>query len=179
MKSLILFLIISVFVGFGCKDTEIKFGESNEVKKAVAVLKPINGSGVSGIVYFNSKEGILELIADINGLSKGEHGFHIHQYGNLLAEDAGSTGGIYDYRKMNNELKNTKETPPGNLGNIYALNDSLAQLKKDIFSLNLTGVNSIIGRSVVVHEKEDDYSSEPCGNAGKILAAGIIGIASE
>jgi Cu-Zn family superoxide dismutase len=64
------------------------------------------------------------------------------------------------------------------MGNIYSMDESLAQYKQDIFSLSLNGKNSIIGRSVVVHKNEDDYETVPCGNAGKVIAAGVIGISS-
>jgi|GEM_PF-6556037 len=33
---------------------------------------------------------------------------------------------------------------------------------------------SIIGRSVIVHEKADDFTSQPTGDAGGRLARGVI-----
>ena len=180
MRYFMFSIIIAVFIGFGCRSSQNDVGDSLHVKKAVAVLKPIHESGVKGIVYFTEKGGILEIIADIKGLSRGEYGFHIHQFGDLASEDASSTGFIYRPENFINEKGDSlTKTMPENLGNIYALNDSLAQMEKEIYSLELNGENSIIGRSVVVHEREDDYTSQPCGNAGKILAAGIIGIALE
>jgi superoxide dismutase, Cu-Zn family len=38
----------------------------------------------------------------------------------------------------------------------------------------LSGANSIIGKSVVVHEKEDDLKTDPSGNSGARVACGAI-----
>ncbi len=177
MNKIKYLLILVILWGYGCNDLEIK--EGPQFEKAVAVLYPINDSGVSGIVYFNYKAGILEIIADVKGLKRGKYGFHIHEYGDLSSEDASSTGIIFNPSNVDDKKKSTNESKVGNMGNLFAMNDSLAQKNKEIFLLPLSGKNSIIGRSIVVHAKEDDYKSIPCGNAGGILAAGIIGIALE
>src|SRR6266511_1244385 len=36
------------------------------------------------------------------------------------------------------------------------------------------GPNSVVGRSVVFHEKEDDLKTQPTGNAGGRLGCGVI-----
>ena len=40
--------------------------------------------------------------------------------------------------------------------------------------MNLKGPDSIIGKSVVVHEKEDDFKTDPAGNSGARIACGVI-----
>jgi Cu-Zn family superoxide dismutase len=41
----------------------------------------------------------------------------------------------------------------------------------------LSGENSIIGRAVIVHAKEDDLTTQPTGAAGARVACGSIGVA--
>ena len=41
-------------------------------------------------------------------------------------------------------------------------------------TLKLRGVNSIIGKSVIVHRDPDDVNHQPVGNAGPRLACGVI-----
>ena len=80
MKKLLFPAIFAALIFFGCQNREMKESKAAvpTIKKAVAVLQPINGSDVHGIVYFNDKGGTIEVVADVNGLAPGEHGFHIH-----------------------------------------------------------------------------------------------------
>ena len=44
--------------------------------------------------------------------------------------------------------------------------------------ITLSGPNSVIGRSVIVHAKPDDFKTQqPPGNAGDRIGCGMIGIA--
>jgi Cu-Zn family superoxide dismutase len=40
--------------------------------------------------------------------------------------------------------------------------------------MSMSGVDSIIGKSVVVHEKADDLKTDPAGNSGARIACGVI-----
>lgn len=70
----------------------------------------------------------------------------------------------------------------GDLGNVMASNEGFAQTKDTDEVITLTGSRSIVGRAVVVHEKEDDLGqgghpdSKKTGNAGGRVACGVIGI---
>ena len=64
----------------------------------------------------------------------------------------------------------------GDMGNIKASANGIAKLDYVDTRMSFAGMNSIIGRGVIVHEKPDDYK-QPTGNAGGRVAAGTIGIA--
>ncbi len=71
----------------------------------------------------------------------------------------------------------------GDFGNIVANEQGIAALTFTDKVASLFGAHSIIGRTVVCHEKEDDLGrggheqSKTTGNAGGRLACGVIGIA--
>jgi superoxide dismutase, Cu-Zn family len=151
-------------------------GDSSIVR-AVAVLHPTKGNSASGIVRF---EGVMEgihVVADLTGLTPGKHGFHIHEYGDCSAEDGTSAGGHFNPEKMPHSSPSSKERHAGDLGNIEADKDGKAHLDYVDTMISFNGKNSIIGRGVIVHEKEDDLKTQPTGAAGSRVACGVIGIA--
>ena len=74
--------------------------EAPKGPKAVAVLAPASGSSVAGTVTFTKVDGGLKIVADVTGLKPGEHGFHIHEFGDCTAPDAKSAGGHFNPTKM-------------------------------------------------------------------------------
>lgn len=71
----------------------------------------------------------------------------------------------------------------GDLGNIMADNSGVATFSFSDSIISLSGINSVVGRAVLVHEKADDLGqgadadSKKTGNAGSRLACGVIGLA--
>lgn len=69
----------------------------------------------------------------------------------------------------------------GDLGNIVADGSGRAVYQLDDRLISLHGDLSIVGRALVIHEKEDDLGlggnleSLKTGNAGRRVACGIIG----
>lgn len=173
-----LMIIIGLLLIPACNEVEIEVDPEQDVTKAIAVLHPLDNSGVSGIVYFEQTGLGLNIVADIDGLEQGNHGFHIHQYGDLRTEDGSALGGHYDPENKPHGGPTTDDQHAGDLGNIYAVGDTLAHFEGIQIGVSLTSVNPILGRSVVIHSAEDDMETQPSGNSGKRIAAGIIGIAN-
>uniref|UniRef100_A0A7G7XXM8 Superoxide dismutase [Cu-Zn] n=1 Tax=Tridacna squamosa TaxID=80830 RepID=A0A7G7XXM8_TRISQ len=149
--------------------------------KAVCVLK---GAGeTTGTVHFNQEEGSssVSVTGSISGLVPGQHGFHVHQYGD-------NTNGCISAGAHFNPLDKEHGAPEdeirhvGDLGNVTAGADGVANIDITDSKISLTGAHSIIGRTVVVHADVDDLGkgghelSKTTGNAGGRLACGVIGI---
>jgi Cu-Zn family superoxide dismutase len=150
-----------------------------EVKKAVAVLQPTKGSSVTGLVTFTKVEGGVRVVADIAGLTPGEHGFHIHDFGDCSAPDGMSAGGHFNPEGHQHGAPDADPRHIGDLGNITADANGKAHQDRVDKLLAFEGDRSIIGRSVIVHEKADDLKTQPTGNAGGRVACGVVGVAKE
>ncbi len=131
----------------------------------------------SGVILFTkTQEGVLVNV-NISGLTPGKHGFHIHEFGDCSAKDGTSAGGHFNPDGHQHGSPHGYERHAGDMGNVTANQDGIAQLEYLDKHIKLNGSHSIIGYSVIVHKNEDDLSSQPTGNAGPRVACGVIGIA--
>ena len=149
------------------------FARAQEVTKAAAQLEPKSGSKVTGTVTFTKVGDEIQVVADIQNLTPGKHGFHIHEKGDCSAPDAASAGPHFNPTMKHHGGPDTVDHHSGDLGNITADASGKANLDWK-GKLSLTGKDSIIGKSVVVHEKEDDLKTDPSGNSGSRIACGAI-----
>ncbi len=147
------------------------------VTKAIAVISPTKGNTVTGTVTFTQEEKGVRVIAHLSGLKPGNHGFHIHEYGDISSDDGTSAGGHYNPMGMPHGKPISDKRHEGDMGNIEADPLGIANLEYIDPEVKLNGEHSIIGRSVVVHEKADDFMTQPTGNAGSRVGVGVIGIA--
>jgi Cu-Zn family superoxide dismutase len=144
------------------------------VKKATAVLNPTKGSRVFGVVTFTAVDGAVSIVADIDGLEPGKHGFHIHEFGNCSAPDGSSAGGHFNPMGHAHGGPDHAQRHLGDLGNVVADETGHAHYERLDKLIKLDGPHTIVGRSVVVHANADDYTTQPAGNSGGRLACGVI-----
>jgi Cu-Zn family superoxide dismutase len=150
---------------------------ATETRSAVAVLVPGASSNVKGTIHFTTEAGGVHVQGTIEGLTPGSHGFHVHEFGDLSKRDLMSTGGHFNPEKHPHAGRDAAQRHAGDLGNLEAGQDGKATVDFVDSQLQLNGPNSIVGRAVVVHAKADDLKSQPSGDAGGRIAAGVIGIA--
>ena len=144
----------------------------------VAVSDLIHSDEVKGTIIFMQKPGTPTLIkGKVTGLTPGEHGFHIHEYGDL-SRGCESAGAHYNPDGVDHgDLKNGHV---GDLENITANEDGIAEFTIKADRVDLIGDRSVVGRAVVVHADVDDLGkggdeeSLKTGNAGDRLACGVI-----
>jgi Cu-Zn family superoxide dismutase len=152
-------------------------------KVAVAYIHPAKaastqpaGGNASGTVTFTQMGDKVQVVADLTGLAPGKHGFHIHEKGDLSSPDLASAGGHFNPGGHPHGGPTTSAVHEGDLGNILASSDGTAHLKITVndITIGTRQPNDILGRSVIVHAKPDDLTSQPSGNSGPRIAGGTI-----
>ncbi|KAF9090493.1 Superoxide dismutase [Cu-Zn] [Mortierella sp. AM989] len=150
--------------------------------KAVCVFRS-NEKNVTGTINFTQENECdpVHVKAELAGLTPGRHGFHIHEFGDNT-NGCMSAGGHFNPHGKTHGAPTAEIRHAGDLGNVTVGPDGKATLDTTDSQLKLIGPHSIIGRTVVVHEGEDDLGlgghelSASTGNAGGRLACGVIGI---
>jgi len=133
-------------------------------------------STVKGTVTFTKTPGGIHVHGEISGLTPGEHGFHVHEFG-VWNEDGMASGGHFNPTKAPHASHSSEKRHVGDMGNIKADESGNAVVDLDDDQMSFEGPTSIIGRGLVVHAKADDLKTQPSGDAGGRLAVAIIGVA--
>jgi len=145
---------------------------------AEAKVAAASGSKVEGVVHFAMNGDKVSVHAKISGLEPGEHGFHVHEKGDCSAPDAKSAGGHFNPHTVDHGGPEGDVHHAGDLGNITANAEGVAELSVDLpsnfLSLAPDANNNIVGRAVVVHGGADDLKSQPSGAAGPRVGCGVI-----
>lgn len=146
-----------------------------EAKHATATIAAASGSSVSGTIELVEVAGGVTLTAKLAGLTPGEHGFHIHEKGDCSAPDATSAGGHWNPEKHAHGAPDAAEHHMGDAGNLTAGADGTVDQTITLHGASLgDGEDSAIGKGFIIHEKVDDFTTQPTGNAGARVGCGVI-----
>ena len=148
-----------------------------DVTRATAVLIPTEGNKVQGTVTFTQAGAGVRVVAQIEGLTPGKHGFHIHEFGDCSSKDGSSAGGHFNPAGAQHGAPDAAQRHAGDMGNIEADQNGVARIEYNDPVMKMNGHGAIVGHGVIVHAKADDLKTQPTGDAGGRLACGVIGIA--
>ncbi|KAL6997491.1 superoxide dismutase [Sarracenia purpurea var. burkii] len=144
--------------------------------KAVVIIA--GDAKVRGTLQFvQDPKGATNITGRITGLAPGLHGFHIHAFGDTT-NGCNSTGPHFNPLKKDHGAPSDNERHAGDLGNIVAGPDGVAEISIKDMQIPLIGQHSILGRAVVVHADPDDLGkgghdlSKTTGNAGARVGCG-------
>jgi Cu-Zn family superoxide dismutase len=140
-------------------------------------LKNGKGETVGTATITELAKGV-KLDVNLHGLPAGQHAIHFHEKSSCIGPTIESAGGHITPAKKQHGFDSASGPHEGDMANFFAAADGTAKLEIVNTSVTLSaGPDSLLksgGTSLVVHEKADDYKSQPSGDAGGRWACGEI-----
>jgi Cu-Zn family superoxide dismutase len=144
----------------------------------VVPLKTSTGEDAGTATFKEGKKGKeLTITLKLKDLPFGEHAVHIHQNPVCDAPDFKGAGGHFNPDGKQHGTLNPMGHHNGDLPqNISIGENHMGEIsfKVDYLTLAPGDPKSILGHSIMVHEKADDMKTDPTGNAGNRIACGVI-----
>ena len=171
MKNLLLLSCSLFLIIIACKTS---VGNKNEVK---TTFSSKSESTVSGTASFIEKNGIVTMVANLSGLTPGEHAIHIHEKSDCSATDGSSAGGHWNPTFKKHGKWGSAEHHKGDIGNFTADANGNATVKFSTSEWCIgcgDAIKDIVGKGLIVHKGTDDFTSQPAGNAGARVACSAI-----
>jgi superoxide dismutase, Cu-Zn family len=142
---------------------------------AEAVLKPTRGYTASGAMSFTQQGDKVLVKGQLTGLSPGAHGLNIHEHGDCGAPGASSAGGHFNPFGKRHGDPGRAAHHAGDLPMVVAGASGTARFEALMDGITLKdGPAGIMNRSIVVHARPDDFTTQPTGNSGANVACGVI-----
>lgn len=186
------FFVSLLFVFASCKDnktedknqtentkTEDNVDKIYEIKQLSILMEPRSKSNASGKASFSELKGVVTMEAQFEGLTPGLHAIHLHENADCSDPDGMSTGGHWNPTfERHGKWGDAEGFHRGDIGNFEADENGFGRIlfETDLWCIGCDDkTKNILGKSVIVHESEDDFVTQPTGDAGgRISCGGII-----
>ncbi|WP_216327192.1 superoxide dismutase family protein [Deinococcus aestuarii] len=152
---------------------------------ATATLRDPAGQ-TQGTATFRQTGMGVQVTVEARGLTPGQHGMHVHEYGRCApgvdpatntVVPFGAAGGHFDPGMSRNHDDPQAPNKYGHGGDVPMLNvgsDGTGRATFMTDKVSLTGMNGVLNRTLIIHANPDDYKSDPAGMSGGRQRCGII-----
>lgn len=134
----------------------------------------MQGENIGSVFLRDTTLGVVLLAAFVTGLTQGWHGLHMHETGKCEPDQAFKTaGGHLTGGKNHSSVEGGPHS--GDLPN--QMMQAGGVLTAEVFARLDAGVQRLLegdGRASIIHSNQDDYTSQPGGDAGDRMACGVF-----
>jgi Cu-Zn family superoxide dismutase len=173
MRKLLPIIIIPILASCATLQST-KTAEVSEV--LTADLARADGSWAGVATISRRSDGVF-LSLSAQAPAAGTFGMHLHAVGKCETPDFTSAGPHWNPGMKQHGHDNPMGAHDGDLPNVNAgadLKITLEYKLKDITLSGATGLLDADGGALVIHEKADDYKTDPSGNSGKRIICGVF-----
>ncbi len=173
-------LFLSLLAGSAVADEAKKAAPSKPAPAAKPVtVKLSDAKGKSiGTAKLSADPGGVKITLAVKGLTPGDHAIHVHETAKCDAPDFKSAGGHFNPAHKKHGSANPEGPHAGDMPNFTV--DAKGASTASLVAANLTldeGAHSVFtsgGTALVIHDKADDFKTDPAGAAGDRIACGLI-----
>lgn len=164
-------LFLSVFA------SAVLVSTSRQATPVVVKLSDAKGDSI-GTATLSPVAGGVRIALAVKGLAPGQHAIHVHQTAKCEGPAFTSAGAHFNPDNKQHGINNVLGSHAGDMPNFTV--DSTGHSSATVVAPGLrldSGPRSVFtggGTALVIHEKADDMTSDPAGNAGARVACGVI-----
>lgn len=143
---------------------------------ALAELKRGDGSSAGVATLSDRSDGLWLKLAATN-VAAGTYGIHLHAIGKCEAPDFTTAGPHWNPAQKQHGFDNPMGTHAGDIRNLVVNADSGGAIEVKLTGAQFEGPAGLFdgdGVALVIHEKADDYATDPSGNSGKRVICGVF-----
>lgn len=145
---------------------------------AVADLKAVTDTTLNGTVDFKAEpDGKVKMKLELTIPQKANKSVAVHIHADGDCGDMGKmAGGHWNPTNSQHGKWESSSFHSGDIGNVKLdMNGKGSmELETNLWSLGGDMKTNIIGKAIIVHGGEDDFVSQPAGNAGSRIGCGVI-----
>lgn len=173
MKKITLFMVLSLFcIGV--------FSQSKMKSYTFPIIAKSNSSLKGNVAIQVNKKNEVVLNVQAEGIAPGKHGVHIHAKGDCSSDDAMSAGGHWNPNNKQHglcEKGGCANAHAGDMGNLLADTNGKVNFtfSTSDWCINCSDTTKNINhKALIIHDQNDDLSSQPAGNAGKRIGCVVL-----
>lgn len=150
-------------------------GTGQGAGQATAAVRDSAGRELGTLTLADAAGGIA-ISGTLRGIAPGTYGFHVHTTGQC-EPTFDAAGGHWNPTGAQHGSENPQGPHLGDLPNIVVGADSTVAIQATTPGGSLRGENPLLdadGAAVMVHMGQDDYRTDPTGDAGGRMACGVV-----
>src|SRR4051812_12759695 len=150
--------------------------KKEKAKIQAVAIEAKSGSKVTGKATISQKGKEITFKLDVENLPPGEHAVHLHERGDCSSPDGKSAGGHWNPTGAPHGQWGHDGHHLGDIGNftVGADGKGTITLTTDKWTWGDGAITDMAGKGIIVHEKLDDFKTQPTGNAGGRIGCGAI-----